>query len=104
VLSSGKLKVLGAFAFIPLRCSSRVACRGQFSIHTKTRVGKRRTILCAATSFRLRAHQQKQVKTKISDVCAALLRDAQGHRISGQFSSTLRTGQSGPNRRVSLKL
>jgi hypothetical protein len=107
VLSSGKLSVVHGVVSVSLRCSSKLPCQGRFTITTKAKVGKRHeltTVRCAATSFKLRAHQQKQVSTRVSGVCAALLRDAQGHRISAQFGSTLRTGQSGPNRRVSLRL
>ena len=107
VPSSAKLGVVHGLVSVSLRCSSRLPCQGRFSIHTKTRVGKRhklQTVMCTATSFKLRAHQQKRVRAKISGVCAAILRDAQRHQISGQFKSTLRTGQLGPNRRVSLKL
>jgi hypothetical protein len=107
VLRFSKVKVVGAFAFVSLRCSSKLPCRGRFSIHTKTRIGKHhklRSVLCAATSFKLKAHQRKQVKARISGLCAALLRNAKRHQINGQLSSTLRTGQSGPNRRVRLSL
>jgi hypothetical protein len=107
VLSSGKLTVMHGLVSVSLRCSSKLPCQGRFSITTKAKVRKRHklaTVVCASTSFKLRAHQQKQLSTRISGACAALLRDAQRHRISGQFSSTLRTGQLGPNRRVSLSL
>jgi hypothetical protein len=107
VLASGRIKVVGRFAFIVLRCSSRLACRGQFSIHTRTRVGKRhklRTVSCTATSFRLRPHQQNSVRARIPGACVALLSHARGHQISGQFTARLRTGQLGPARRVRLTL
>ena len=105
MLSSSKLKVLGAFVFIPLRCSSRVACRGRFSIHTTARVGKhhkRQAVLCAAASYKLRAHQQKQVKARISGLCVALLAHARGKQLLAQLTAQLGTGQLGVTRGIRL--
>jgi hypothetical protein len=107
VISSGKLKVVRGYATVPLQCSSRLSCRGRFSITTKVKTGKRtklRTVACNTTVFTLSAHQRQQIKAKISAACLSLISHARARRIVASFSARLRTGQLAPIKTIRLSL
>jgi len=100
LLTFNQLKVIGGFVFIPLKCQSRLACNGLFSITTKTMVGKRghrhlATVLCSTKFFKIKAGKTVKFKTKVYTACLSLLKHAKGHRIKAQFTSRPRTGQLG---------
>lgn len=105
LLTFGRLKVIGGFVSVPLKCVSRLPCNGLFSITTKTKIGKRLgTLLCNTTSFKIKAGKKKSVKAKIYRSCMSLLRHARGHRIKAQFTSRPRTGQLGIIKPITLIL
>lgn len=109
LMTVGKLKLTGAFAFVPLKCQSRLPCNGRFSITTKTMVGKRGhrhlgSVLCNTRFFKIKRGKIVRIKVKIYPACLALLKHAGHHRIKAQFTSRPRTGQLGVIKTISLFL
>jgi large repetitive protein len=104
-LAVSSLKLTGGFVFVPLGCSSKLACDGRFSITTEAKVGKHHklgTVVCNTTFFKLRAGKTKKIRTGIYGACITLLSHARGHRIRAQFTSRPRTGQLGIIKNITL--
>jgi hypothetical protein len=105
LLPAKRLKVVGGFVLVPLRCQSRLKCVSQFTITTATKVKRKKaTVVCAVKVAKLKPGQRKTVRAKLRKACLALLRKAHGHRLKAKFTTRPRTGQSGVIRRVVLTL
>lgn len=89
---------------VPLACNSSIACRGKFSIGTRTRVARTKkltTIVCVAgRSFLIRAHKTFMVRAKLLKGCAALLKKKK--RIRAKITSYPRSGQHALIRMITL--
>lgn len=102
-LVSGKLAVSSGLVTVSLKCKSKLACHGSFSITTLA--GRKAAgSICATGSFRIPAGSTLKVQSKVSSACLALLRTAPGHRIKATFSSWTTTSQLGQTKTVTLIL
>jgi hypothetical protein len=107
ILATKTIHVIGGFFRVPIKCTSALPCNGRFSITTKAKVGKSKkigTVLCTTVFYRIHAKTKATIKAKVTKDCAALLKNAKGHKIKGQFTSRPRTGQLGTIVNVTLKL
>lgn len=111
LLTSTKLKVSrkSGKVGVPLKCASRLRCRGRLTISTQARVkikGKRRmaTIVCASGSYSIRAGRSAKPQYKVSGACRALLGAARKHTIKANLTVRPSTGQKRISRTVSLTL
>ena len=107
LLRSSVLTVIGRFAKVPMKCQSSVPCRGSFSVTSQARLAKDKKLSklrCIASSFKVRAGHTKKANVRIHAACLSLLKQARKHRIKGQFTSILRTGQVPATKKLTLEL
>jgi hypothetical protein len=101
LLTAKKLTTFGRFVKVPLKCQSKLPCKGKFNINT---LKKGRTIGCAAASFGIRAGKKPHPTVTVRPACLALLRAAPHHKIKAKFTARLRTGQQGVPKQIPLIL
>lgn len=99
-LMSSKLPVSGGRVHVPLKCVSRQACHGQFTIVARPSSGS--GTRCAKKSFTIRPGKRHTFFPVVRAACRSLLKRHAGQRVRAHFISTTTTGQTGVNRRIKL--
>lgn len=107
LLLSGHLVITNGFLFVPLRCSSDLACTGRFTISTRAKLQHSKalaTVLCATTFFNIRKHKTATIKVRARGGCLALLRSSPHQSHTAKLTSNPRTGQKALIKTVVLVL
>ena len=104
-LRSARLHVSGGLVSVPMRCASKLACKGKFSISAQAPAGKAgtaRRVVCATKHFSIRPGKSTTVLANVTAACRSLLRRKPNHVLGGQLNAQTGTGQRGANRAIKL--
>ena len=107
LLVSKKLIVSKGLVTVALKCTSKLACAGSYSIDTDAALAQTHkvgTVVCATKSFKVPAGKTRNVKASVRSACLSLLRSAKHHKIKGTFTSAPSTAQLGLTKAVTLTL
>lgn len=95
-----RLRVSRGVVDVRLKCASKIACKGHFTVLARTSAGTRKT--CARRSFTMRPGRQRSFFPGILPACRSLVNRRPGHVLGAQFTSATTTGQAGVNRKIKL--
>ena len=107
LLVGHKLIVSKGLVTVGLKCTSKLACAGSYSIDTDAALAQTHkvgTVVCATKSFKVPAGKTRNVKASVRSACLSLLRSAHNHKIKGTFTSAPSTAQLGLTKAVTLTL
>jgi hypothetical protein len=96
LLKNNKLVIRHGRVGVTLICESNISCQGRFTLNTKAKLAKskkRATILCATTTFNIKAHKTKTISPKVRSGCLSLIKRVKKRTVTGLLTSHPRTNQ-----------